>query len=182
MFDKKKKVENPTGSDIVFQRSEIDFYDFRTYCCNFTTNGDWIIPLSSEEATKRKYEDGFHGENSKNLMETFDSGLLSVYRHQDDKLVRKNIRMLGDRSDPDKKGLYYSVLMAIDKADRIIAKLPKKGLVTVCDFIRKLYDDNMKDPVTGQQIETHIWIPVWKATSEKAILISLLGRVNLVIT
>lgn len=180
MFEKERV--SLKGSDIVFQRYEIDFYDFHTYCCNFTTNGDWVIALGSEQATKGRYEEKFDNDDSEKFMEEFDGGLLKVYRHQDDSLVRKNVKMLGDRKNPKKKGLYYNILMAIEKADRILSKIPNGTLTFACDFIRKVYDDRMKDPITGQQIETHIWIPIWRTTGEKGFLISILGRINLIIT
>ena len=170
------------NSEIVFQRTDVEFYDFRTYCCNFVTNGDWVIPLGSKKATERKYEEGGFEEDTKDFMKSFDDGLINIYRRQDDKLVMKNIKMLGDRNEPRKKGVYDNILKFINTADHMISKLPRKSVEVACDYIRNFYDKYMKDPTTGQQIETHIWIPIWRTTCKDALLISLLGRINLIIT
>ena len=89
MFGKNKE-RKLTGCEAVFVRDEVDFIDFKTYCSNFTTNGDWVIPLGSFFAIGAEYEEGFvNGEDDKTFMETYDDDLIMVYRHQDEKLIRK---------------------------------------------------------------------------------------------
>ena len=91
-----KKETKLTGCEAVFQRDEIDFIDFKTYCSNFTRNCDWVIPLGSFFSLGYEYEEGFN-EDTKEFMETYDDDLIMVFRHQDEKLVRKNVKMLGDK-------------------------------------------------------------------------------------
>lgn len=175
-----KKETKLTGYEAVFQRDEIDFIDFKTYCSNFTTNGDWVIPLGSFFSLGYEYEEGFN-EDTKEFMETYDDDLIMVFRHQDEKLVRKNVKMLGDK-DPSNKGLYGSILKFLDGLEKTIERFPEKKVASVCDKLRELYDKKMSDLTTGQQTEIHIWIPVWRTTCEKALIVSVIGRINLIIT
>lgn len=186
MFGKKsEKVKNSTNADsgMIFQRTEIDFYDFRTYCCNFTRSGDWIVPLGDDMSVQTMYDPEKDKEDiTKEEMHSKDvDGLITIYRHQDDSLVMKNPRMLGTR-DPAKKGLIYYVLIAMQRLDEFIAKLPKKMVEKICTKLVDKYDTYMKDRTTGQVIETHIWIPLWRSASEKALLIHILDRINIIIT
>lgn len=182
MFGKNKE-RKLTGCEAVFVRDEIDFIDFKTYCNSFTTNGDWVIPLGSFFAVGAEYEEGFvNGEDDKTFMETYDDDLIMVYRHQDEKLIRKNVKMLGNKKDPSEKGLYGSIVKFLDGLEKTIKRFPEKKVLNVCDKLRELYDKKMSDPVTGQQTEIHIWIPVWRITCEKAMIVSIIGRINLIIT
>lgn len=186
MFGKKsEKVKNSTKADsgIIFQRTEIEFYDFKTYCCNFTRSGDWIIPLGDDMSIQTKYDpEKDNKEITKEEMYSKEvDGLITIYRHQDDSLVMKNPRMLGTR-DLAKKGLIYYVLIGMQRLDEAIAKLPKRAVEKICVKLTEKYDTYMKDRTTGQSIETHIWIPLWRSASEKALLIHILDRINIIIT
>lgn len=186
MFNKKsEKVKNSMKADsgMIFQRTEIDFYDFRTYCCNYTRSGDWVIPLGDDMSVQTVYDpEKGSKEITREEMCTKDvDGLITIYRHQDDNLVMKNPRMLGTR-DPEKKGLIYYALIGLQRLDEIIAKLPKRAVEKVCMKLTEKYDSYMKDRTTGQVIETHIWIPLWRSASEKALLIHILDRINIIVT
>ena len=181
MFSKNKE-RMLTGYEAVFVRDEVDFIDFKTYCSNFTTNGDWVIPLGSYFAIGAEYEEGFvNGEDDKTFMESYDDDLIMVYRHQDEKLIRKNVKMLGSKN-PIEKGLHGSVIKFLDGLEQTIKHFPEKKVASVCDKLRGLYDKKMSDPVTGQQSEIHIWIPVWRTACPKAMIVSIIGRINLIIT
>ena len=123
-----------------------------------------------------------NGEDDKTFMETYDDDLIMVYRHQDEKLIRKNVKMLGNKEAPSEKGLHGSIVKFLDRLAKTIKRFPEKKVSGVCDKLRELYDKNMSDPVTGQQTEIHIWIPVWRTTCPKAMIVSILGRINLIIT
>ena len=179
---RKNKERKLTGCEAVFVRDEVDFIDFKTYCSNFTANCDWVIPLGSFFAIGAEYEEGFvNGEDNKEFMETYDDDLIMIYRHQDEKLIRKNVKMLGSKN-PSEKGLYGSVIKFLDSLEKTIRRFPEKKVTNVCDKLRELYDKKMSDPVTGQQSEIHIWIPIWRTTCEKAMIVSIIGRINLIIT
>lgn len=181
MFGKNKE-RTLTGCDAVFVRDEVDFIDFKTYCSNFTTNGDWVIPLGSFFAIGAEYEEGFvNGEDDKAFMESYDDDLVMIYHHQDEKLIRKNVKMLGSKN-PSEKGLYGSIIKFLDGLEKTIKRFHEKKISSVCDKLRELYDNKMSDPTTGQQTEIHIWIPVWRTTCEKAMIVSIIGRINLIIT
>ena len=182
MFGKKEGT-GLHGGEIVFQKHEVDFDNFKIYCANYVTNGDRAIPLGSY-ATDEEMDDIINTQmdkNSKEYIHYYDERLISIFRRQDSDLVLKNPRLLGGR-DPDKRGLYGKILSILNKGERAINKLPEKKVIVICNKLREYYDSKMKDPTTGQQIETHIWIPVWDVTAEKALVVSILGRINLVIT
>ena len=90
--------------------------------------------------------------------------------------------MLGNKEAPSEKGLYGSIVKFLDGLEKTIKRFPEKKVSGVCDKLRELYDKKMSDPVTGQQTEIHIWIPVWRTTCEKAMIVSIIGRINLIIT
>lgn len=175
-----KKEGKLKSSEIVFQKHEVDFINFKTYCSNYVTNGDWAIPLGVYFCDE-DFDETYQGVSEDEFMRVYDDRLINVFRRQDSDLVMKNIRMLGDRN-PKNKGLYGKILKILDTAEKALDKFPEKKVAYVCNKLRDYYDKKMKDPTTGQQIETHIWIPVWNATSETATVVSILGRINLVIT
>ena len=175
MFKKNKfeKAENP-----VFLKNEIDFVDFRTYCCNAVANGDWVISLSNGDdfSIKEKEQEKDDAE----FANTYDDELVKLYRRQDESIVVKNIKIIsGGR--PSNKGLYGKIDKILDRLDESVKKVPGKKLEKVCDVLRKHYDANIKDSL-GQSVETHIWVPLWRTHSEKALLVTILGRINIVIT
>ena len=92
------------------------------------------------------------------------------------------VKMLGNKKDPSEKGLYGSIVKFLDGLEKTIKRFPEKKVLNVCDKLRELYDKKMSDPTTGQQTEIHIWIPVWRTTCEKAMIVSIIGRINLIIT
>ena len=184
MFGKKvEKVKTfHADSGMIFERTEIDFCDFRTYCTNFTGNGDWVVPISGDFAPEAEYTPGYKNEdNDEVFMKTYDEDLIKVYRHQDDNLVVKNVKMLGSRN-PKNNGLIFNVLKFMEKLDKAIAKLPRKPVENVCRLVKKIYDDAMKDSTTEQVPEIHVWIPLWRTKCEKALLIHILDRINVIIT
>lgn len=180
MFGKKDGT-SLHGSEIVFQKNEVDFGNFKEYCANYVTNGDWAIPLGLYYFCNEECDEPDHDDTAVDFMRTYDDRLINILRRQDSELVIKNPRMLGYK-DPKKKGLYGKILKLLDKAERTINKMPERKVGSICNKIRGYYDKKMQDPTTGQQIETHIWIPVWDVTAKKALVVSILGRINLVIT
>lgn len=185
MFGRKtEKVRNNHNADsgLIFERTEIDFCDFRTYCSNFTENGDWIIPISGDFAPEAEYVPGYKNEDDDEyFMRTYDEDLVSIYRHQDDNLVVKNVKMLGGKN-PKNKGLIFNIYKIMGKIDKIVSRLPRKTTENICGIARKAYDGAMKDSTTGQVPEIHIWIPLWRTKCEKALLIHILDRINVIIT
>lgn len=179
----KKDATGLHGSEIVFQKNEVDFGNFKSYCANYVTNGDWVIPLGSFFSLDDEYEHDLYieGDDTKEFMSAYDDRLITVFRRQDENLVQKNIRMLGSR-DPSKRGLNEKILKILYQSEKFINKIPDKKLISICDKIRNVYDKSMKDPTTGQQIETHIWIPVWRIVCDKALVVSILGRINIIFT
>lgn len=163
------------NGSLIYQKSEIDFMDFYTYCKNYTTSGDWIIPLG----TTSKYQPS--DDNTKEYMHTYDTKLLNVIQRSDNNLVIKNVKMVGEDRDPRNKGLQKSILTMLEMVDKTMRKLPVGAVTFVCDKLRNVYDSVMSGP-NGQQNEIHIWLPVWNVNAEKALLISILGRINFVIS
>ena len=188
--EKKAKEKKPSKKDKstvtdIFRCQEIQFKDFRTYCTNHTKNGDWILNLGGENGVIETHNPEKEID-SKEFMGTYDENLIQVYRHQDESLVSKNVKMIGVDTDPENKGLYSSFMVA---SAHIVNKLSDSSLFSTeiikkfCEEIADIYDRFMVKNEEDQVYGIHIWVPVWRTTSEKGFIVSLLdGRINFIIT
>ena len=188
--EKKAKEKKPSKKDKstvtdIFRCQEIQFKDFRTYCTNHTKNGDWILNLGGENGVIETHNPEKEID-SKEFMGTYDENLIQVYRHQDESLVSKNVKMIGVDTDPENKGLYSSFMVA---SAHIVNKLSDSSLFSTeiikkfCEDIADIYDRFMVKNEEDQVYGIHIWVPVWRTTSEKGFIVSLLdGRINFIIT
>ena len=188
--EKKAKEKKPSKKDKstvtdIFRCQEIQFKDFRTYCTNHTKNGDWILNLGGENGVIETHNPEKEID-SKEFMGTYDENLIQVYRHQDESLVSKNVKMIGVDNDPENKGLYSSFMVV---SAHIVNKLSDSSLFSTeiikkfCEEIADIYDRFMVKNEEDQVYGIHIWVPVWRTTSEKGFIVSLLdGRINFIIT
>ena len=188
--EKKAKEKKPSKKDKstvtdIFRCQEIQFKDFRTYCTNYTKNGDWIINLGGENGVIETHNPEKEID-SKEFMGTYDENLIQVYRHQDESLVSKNVKMIGVDNDPENKGLYSSFMVV---SAHIVNKLSDSSLFSTeiikkfCEEIADIYDRFMVKNEEDQVHGIHIWVPVWRTTSEKGFVVGLLnGRINFIIT
>ena len=188
--EKKAKEKKPSKKDKstvtdIFRGQEIQFKDFRTYCTNHTKNGDWILNLGGENGVIETHNPEKEID-SKEFMGTYDENLIQVYRHQDESLVSKNVKKIGEDTDPETKGLYSSFMVV---SAHIVNKLSDSSLFSTeiikkfCEEIADIYDRFMVKNEEDQVYGIHIWVPVWRTTSEKGFIVSLLdGRINFIIT
>ena len=188
--EKKAKEKKPSKKDKstvtdIFRCQEIQFKDFRTYCTNHTKNGDWILNLGGENGVIDTHNPEKEID-SKEFMGTYDENLIQVYRHQDESLVSKNVKMIGVDTDPENKGLYSSFMVV---SAHIVNKLSDSSLFSTeiikkfCEEIADIYDRFMVKNEEDQVYGIHIWVPVWRTTSEKGFVVGLLdGRINIIIT
>lgn len=179
----KKAKKTATVYDII-RTKVVEFKDFRTYCINNTKSGDWVFNLGAEPAVTKTFDPSVEHVDSKEFMETYDENLVQVYRHQDSSLVMKNVKMLGDQ-DPEKKGLYSGIAnISLYASSKLESKIIKsKTLETICSKACNAYDSFMMENEDGEIYGIHVWVPVWRTTSDTGVLVSLLdGRVNLIIT
>lgn len=181
---KPSKKDKSTVTDI-FRCQEIQFKDFRTYCTNHTKNGDWILNLGGENGVIETHNPEKEID-SKEFMGTYDENLIQVYRHQDESLVSKNVKMIGVDNNPENKGLYSSFMVV---SAHIVNKLSDSSLFSTeiikkfCEEIADIYDRFMVKNEEDQVYGIHIWVPVWRTTSEKGFVVGLLdGRINIIIT
>lgn len=94
--------------------------------------------------------------------------------------------MIGVDTDPENKGLYSSFMVV---SAHIVNKLSDSSLFSTeiikkfCEEIADIYDRFMVKNEEDQVYGIHIWVPVWRTTSEKGFIVSLLdGRINFIIT
>lgn len=172
---KDKKESKPTVVDIL-NSGEVDFKDFRTYCVNYTENGDWVFNIGGEGGVMNTYDPEKKEIDSKEFAEAYDHDLIQVYRHQDDSLVTKNVKMLRCGED----GPYSSIVSICREAEKKLGKHNKKAEL-IANKICEFFDERMTD---GDSIHNvHIWVPVWRTSSEKGFLVRLLdGRINFIVT
>jgi len=192
MFGKKK-----AGKCQMFETFDVEFKSLSEFCRNNTDSGDWIISLAGETTIKKSHDvvdpeavgrvwanavdpQDFIPEKKK--FNDYDERLLTVYQHQDDELVLKDVSKLA-RKDPKKKGLIYDIrFIAVEKIDSFISSLPEKAVKKWSKKLEDIYDAKMKDSFSGKVNETFIWIPLWKVDSEDAFVINILKRVSLIFT
>lgn len=169
MFGKKK-----AGKCQLFETFDTEFGSIAEFCRNNTDSGDWIISLGGEVITKRRSSEVAEGE--------YDDRLLTVYQHQDDSVVLKDVRKLS-RKDPEKKGILYDIrFIIVEKIDEFISKLPEKLVKKYCDKFVAMYDKKMKVPYFGNVNQTFVWIPVWEVDAKEAFTVNILNRITLVFT
>lgn len=109
---------------------------------------------------------------------TFDYRLFNPYILRNDNLIPINIKMLGNKKCRGLIGRFLDMLEWIDKQ---VSTIPfgwaKKWIVK----LRNKYDKKM---VTnkGKVIRTVVWIPLYSISNSAAICITLIDRIDIIIT
>lgn len=109
---------------------------------------------------------------------TYDYRLFNPYILRDSNLLPINVKMLGDKKCRGLIGRFLDILEWIDKQ---ISTIPfgwaKKWIVK----LRNKYDKKM---VTnkGKVIKTVIWIPLYSISNSAAICVTLIDRIDIIIT
>lgn len=169
--EKKAKEKKPSKKDKstvtdIFRCQEIQFKDFRTYCSDLTADGDWIINLGNSDGIMSTYDPETASDDQE-----YDENLLQVYRRQDDSLVTKNTKMLGE----EEGGLRRAATIFCYFMERKLHK-HRKEIEVISRHLCEFFDRRTEGHI-------HIWVPVEKTTSKDCLLVKLLdGRINIIVT
>ena len=163
---KKEKKSNKDESEFFIFSEFCTFKDFRTYCSDLTADGDWIINLGNSDGIMSTYDPETASDDQE-----YDENLLQVYRRQDDSLVTKNTKMLGE----EEGGLRRAASIFCYFMERKLHK-HRKEIEVISRHLCEFFDRRTEGHI-------HIWVPVEKTTSKDCLLVKLLdGRINIIVT
>lgn len=154
-------------------KKEIQFGSFKEYVRYYTLNGDWLLPLSDKISFKEEKDSNIDPCE-------FDDGLINPYRHQDDSIVLKNVKMIANVKKTNTSNIARFISNIFNNHSDDINNIPFAN-----KFFKKfmeIYDDLMRDQDTGYSNRIHIWIPLWDTNPEFAMEYSICDRIFIVIT
>lgn len=108
----------------------------------------------------------------------YDYRLINPYLVRDDELLPVNLKMLGSK---DCKGLIGKICDNIEIIDNKISDLPfgwSERLINIC---KKKYDSYLRTN-KGKVMKTVIWLPLYNIANTDAICITLIDRIDIIIT
>lgn len=108
----------------------------------------------------------------------YDYRLINPYLIRDEDLLPVNLKMLGSK---DCKGLIGNICDSIEIIDNKISDLPFGWSERLIDNCKKKYDGYLRTN-KGKVMKTVIWLPLYNIANTDAICITLIDRIDIIIT
>ena len=196
------------SSGIFYQRSVVDFSNINDFIYKYYPENTILIPLCNNidvilgedyedkdsiphdieinyelaEGMIEESEELSEEEKDRELNElyrtTFDYRLFNPYILRNDNLIPINVKMLGNKKCRGLIGTFCDILEWIDKQ---ISTIPFGWAKKWAHKLRNIYDKKMIT-TKGKIIKTVIWIPFYSISNSIAICITLIDRIDIIIT
>ena len=209
-MDYEPEEEVKTSSGIFYQNEIIEFDNIESFVAKLYQENTLVVPLSSNIQVilggKDDYEDsdiiphdlevdyelaeGMINENDSLTDEqkddelkelyrtTYDYRLLNPYILKKGELTPINIKMIGEKKY---RGIIGNVCNCLSWIDKHVSNIPFGLAKKWVKFLQNKYDESM---VTnkGNIIKTVIWIPLYSISNTTGLYISLIDRIDIILT
>lgn len=208
--DYEPEEEIKTSSGIFYQNEIIEFDNIESFVAKLYQENTLVVPLSSNIqvilGSKDDYDDsdiiphdlevdyelaeGMINENDSLTDEqkddelkelyrtTYDYRLLNPYILKKGELTPINVKMIGEKKY---RGIVGNVCNCLSWIDKHVSNIPFGLAKKWVKFLQNKYDENM---VTnkGNIIKTVIWIPLYSISNTTGLYISLIDRIDIILT